>query len=562
MHCLLVARNQDQGRLIEPWIAAAAYGPLDTEAQAVILGMDLAGHDEFARRSHDFFLSGYNADGMLAKGYTLMGTGQSLWTIAEHYQLTRDAEWLRRAAPTLVRAFRWIARQTEKTKRLDPHGQRLPEYGLAPPGVLADWNRYAYYFYANAHYCAGLEAVARALADIQHPDGEETRRAAAEYREALLRAWRWQQARMPVVPLRNGTWVKPCPSSLYSFGLTRDFYGGISAAGHDVEVGGNHLIPLGILPPQGREAGWIADCLEDRWFLIDGIFDAYPAPENEADWFNRGGFSKLQPHYTRTSDIHALRDDVKAFVRTYFNTFPVLLNRENLAFWEHLNNGGAWNKTHESGWFLQMTRTMLVTERATVAASIPACELTSKDACRHELWLAPFVTNNWLKDGMTVAVRDAPTRFGKVSYRIRSSAARGLIEATIEPPTRNPPHCLVLRLRHPESKPMRAVTVNGRPHTDFDAAAETIRIAPGAATIKVEVAYWTPGARFETSRSTRLGTSAPPQDRSRSDPNRAAGDARSGPPAAARASANGPIAETREPTLWVSLRRSATRSTG
>ena len=327
----------------------------------------------------------------------------------------------------------------------------LPEYGLVPPGVLADWNRYAYYFYANAHYCAGLEAAARALADIEHPDAATIRRAAAEYREDLLRAWRWQQARMPVVPLRDGTWVPPCPSSLYWFGLTRDFFGGVSATGHDVEVGGNHLIPLGILPPQGREAGWLTDYLEDRWFLIDGIFGAYPAQENEADWFNRGGFAKLQPHYARTSDIHALRDDVKAFVRTYFNTFPVLLNRENLAFWEHMNNGGAWNKTHESGWFLQMTRTMLLTERG------------------DELWLAPFVTNNWLKDGMTVAVRNAPTRFGEVSYRIRSSAARGLIEAAIEPPLRNPPECLVLRLRHPEGKPMRAVTVDGRPHVDFDA---------------------------------------------------------------------------------------------
>ena len=161
---------------------------------------------------------------------------------------------------------------------------------------------------------------------------------------------------MPVVPLRDGTWVPPCPSSLYCYGLTREFFGGVSAIGHDVEVGGNHLIPLGLLPPMGREADAIVDYLEDRWFLIDGIFGAYPAAENDEDWFNRGGFAKLQPHYARTTDIHALRDDVRPFIRTYFNTFPVLLNRENLTFWEHMNHGGAWNKTHESAWFLQMTR--------------------------------------------------------------------------------------------------------------------------------------------------------------------------------------------------------------
>ena len=36
-----------------------------------------------------------------------------------------------------------------------------------------------------------------------------------------------------------------------------------------------------------------------------------------------------------------------------------------------------------------------------------------------ELWLAPFVTNNWLKDGMTIAVRNAPTKFGKINYTLK-----------------------------------------------------------------------------------------------------------------------------------------------
>ena len=86
-------------------------------------------------------------------------------------------------------------------------------------------------------------------------------------------------------------------------------------------------------------------------------------------------------------------------------------------------------------------------------------------------------------------MRNAPTRFGKVSYTLRSSVAERLIDAAIESPARRPPARLVLRVRHPEGKPMRAVTVDGRPHADFDPAADTIRIAPRATTIKVEVAY-------------------------------------------------------------------------
>ena len=48
-----------------------------------------------------------------------------------------------------------------------------------------------------------------------------------------------------------------------------------------------------------------------------------------------------------------------------------------------------------------------------------------------ELWLAPFVTDNWLKDGMVVAVANAPTRFGPAGYRITSHVNDGYIEAKI-----------------------------------------------------------------------------------------------------------------------------------
>jgi hypothetical protein len=180
----------------------------------------------------------------------------------------------------------------------------------------------------------------------------------------------------------------------------------------------------------------------------------------------------VQPYYTRNCEIYALRDEVKPFVRSYFNTIAAMLNPEVLTMWEHFHHSGAWDKTHETGYFLQQTRTVLVKERG------------------NELWLAPFVTSNWLRDGQRVSVKNAPTRFGEVSYEINSLTDQGCIEATINPPTRQAPRNLVLRLRHPEGKPMRAVTVNGKPHTDFDPQKETVRIVPdGAAPIVVRASY-------------------------------------------------------------------------
>ena len=471
VHALLCARNQDDGRLIAPWIAAVVYGPLDTEAQAVVLAMGLLGHEDFARRSHDFFLSRYNDKGMLANGYTLMGTGQHLWTLGECIKLTDDQDWVREHTDELARACRWIIAQHEKSRKLDPRGEKMPEYGFAPPGVMADWNRYAYYFSANGYYYAGLNAAARALDDLGHPEAKSFLQAADEYRQDILHGYRWNQARMPVLPLRDGTWVPAYPSSVYTPGLTRDFFKGMGGIGHDVEGGGHHLINHGVIDPESRDADWIVDYMEDNWFYLTSGLANYSKEQMEADWFTFGGFAKLQPFYLRYADICAARDNVKAFVRSYFNAFPPMLSTETLALWEHFHQTAAWNKTHESAWFLQQTRMMLLNER------------------RNELWLAPFVTNNWMKDGMVVGVKNAPTFFGKVSYRIKSNISNGRITAEIEPPTRSTPEAIIIRLRHPEGKQMSEVLVNGKPHIDFDPDREIVHITPVGGKIKVEALF-------------------------------------------------------------------------
>ena len=165
------------------------------------------------------------------------------------------------------------------------------------------------------------------------------------------------------------------------------------------------------------------------------------------------------------------RDDVRPFIRSYFNAIPSLLSLENLSFWEHFHNIGGWNKTHETGWFLCQSRIMLVMERG------------------DDLWLAPFVTSEWSRDGMTLQVKDAPTRFGHVTYEIKSSAAQSRIDARIEPPARTSPRRIVLRMRHPDGKPMRSVWVNDKPHADFDPVRETVTVSPSAGTVHVRVQY-------------------------------------------------------------------------
>ena len=120
VRCLIAARNEADGARVAPWIAAMSYGPLESEANSVIRGMDFMGHGEFARRGLDFFIHRYNTNGFLTTGYTTFGTAWHLWTLGEHYQLYRDTNWLRQVAPEIERVADWIVRQTEKTKQAGP----------------------------------------------------------------------------------------------------------------------------------------------------------------------------------------------------------------------------------------------------------------------------------------------------------------------------------------------------------------------------------------------------------------------------------------------------------
>ena len=95
VHCWLTARNRENGRLVEPWIAPDCYGALDSESQMITRGMDVWGQHDYATRSLEFWLGRCPA-GFFVSGYTYgPGTGQFLWTLMDHYQLTRDKAWLK-----------------------------------------------------------------------------------------------------------------------------------------------------------------------------------------------------------------------------------------------------------------------------------------------------------------------------------------------------------------------------------------------------------------------------------------------------------------------------------
>ncbi|MGH7489909.1 MAG: hypothetical protein ACREMY_30525, partial [bacterium] len=106
------------------------------------------------------------------------------------------------------------------------------------------------------------------------------------------------------------------------------------------------------------------------------------------------------------------------------------------------------------------------------------------------LILGMAVPRAWLADGKQIEVERCPTYYGNLSMTIASEANTGRITASVAMQGGTHPTELIVRLRHPEGKPIRSVSVNGRPWTEFDVAKEWIRIRrPDEAKYQIVASY-------------------------------------------------------------------------
>lgn len=206
VNCIQASREDEKDqRNIDPWIASMYYRSLDTESHAIIYGMDLMGQHDYAQRALEYFIQREKPEGYLSHGYTLIGTGQHLWFLSQHFRLTDNRAWWTNIAPKVAKMCDWVVEQSQKTKRLDAYGQKVPEYGLLPPGTVADWQDWGYIFAGEGYYYTGLAHAAGTLADISYPGAAELATDAEELRRNIKRAYEWTRARTPVVPRGDGT---------------------------------------------------------------------------------------------------------------------------------------------------------------------------------------------------------------------------------------------------------------------------------------------------------------------------------------------------------------------
>jgi hypothetical protein len=410
---------------------------------------------------YDYTMGNYNLD-----------HGTVLWGLAEHYFFTRDKEWVRGITASMEHAADWVIGQRKLTEILDG-GEKIPEYGLLPAGHLEDNDDWWHWFAVNAVAVQGMTRMAQVLADLGAPEASYYAGEAAAYkrdlRDAVLRACR----QAPVVRLRDNTYIPFVPVRPYErqriFGpqlvgyysryrqkMTTMFR---LSATREVFASPVMLLDAGIFEVNERLADWVLDDWEDNRTLSTPLGLNVHGWVDDEYWFSRGGMV-WEANYQNPILAYVRRREVAAAIRVLYNDFVSCYYPDVNAFteeyreWRH--GSGPFYKSSDEARFLYRLRDFLVHEEG------------------EELWLAAGAPRRWLADGQAIEVHGAPTYFGPVSYRLRSTQAR--VEASVELPVRNRFRAAWLVIRAPEGKKIRSVELDNEPWKDFDPASERIRL--------------------------------------------------------------------------------------
>lgn len=371
-------------------------------------------------------------------------TPGALYAVGENYLLSGDKASFEKLLPRTLKALDWSVAEIHFASTTPG-----ATAGLVA-GPLNDITGVGYWSFNQAYLYAGVDVMGRALEKYGDSRGSKYRAIAEDFRKVLEIGTQIATVHSPLVQLRDHTWIPYVPSD--------DNHPGRNYAQwypSDVDTGALHLLRLKALPANGELADDLLQDHEDNLYL--------------KQW----GLAN-EPVYNQQATAYLLRDDAKATIRSFYSLMAGGFSHGALEPVEHRWRWGQYfgPPSTDGAWF-ELYRNMLVRERDD-----------------HTLILGQAAPRAWLKDGKEIAVEDTPTWFGKVTFNIKSHAARGSLEAKVRLSSTNPNTTVLVRLRHPQHKLLRSVSVNGKAWSDFDPKEEWVRI-PNATptTYRIEAHY-------------------------------------------------------------------------
>jgi hypothetical protein len=435
LHCDLVTLG------LEPDGPALAtigwYGPIGTESSPIIQFFDSMGWHKLAERSIQFFLERQSDSGFIQNYNNYESeTGPLLWTAGEHFRYTHDITWLKNVMPKLKKAANYLLEWRNRNKR--PELKAIGGYGLID-GKVADPDDFYHSYFLNAGTYIGLSRMVEMTAELDQDYSKALKKEVENYRQDIIVSVYYAQAKAPVVPISDGSWAPLLPPWSEHTGALHLYTDGANCFSHGsfliktAAIGANWLIISEVLEPYEQASDFIQKT------------NQYPMTRENAAY--------SQPYYSRHDFAHVKRGEVKAFLKTYYNQFTALQDREIYTFWEHYY-GASQHKTHEEAWFLMQTRWMLYLEEGDTLSMLKT------------------IPRRWLKDGEQLTLDGVKSHFGQIYFKAESDLKNNKIKAVIKlVKTVKMPAKVTIRLPHPEG--LKAISCK---NSIYDLPTETVTI--------------------------------------------------------------------------------------
>lgn len=398
-------------------VSNGVYSALGSETTRNIQFFDSMGLHNQADRCLEYFLDKQCENGLLQnfEGY-MLETGAILWCMGEHYRYDPNEKWVEKIKPKVVKACDFILAWREKNKRPELKGLG---YGLLD-GKVADPEDPERTFMLNGYAYLGLIRAAEMLSKNDPAYSGHLLQNAEDLKADIHTVFFNSLANGPVVPLADGSW---CPTvapwagqqrgPLCLFADRTNCWTHGSMAAKDDIIGPMHLVFQEVLD-------------------IDALATTFMLNYHSELFYSRN-VSFSQPYYSIHPIIHLKRGETKRFLKSYYNTFAALADRETYSFWEHFYHESP-HKTAEEAQFLMQTRFMLYMEDGKT------------------LKLLHGIPRKWLEDGGGVELKNVASYFGHFSMSVTSDLKQSLIEAEISCDPDRKPESVSLRLPHPQSK--------------------------------------------------------------------------------------------------------------
>ena len=417
-----------------------------------------------AKKCADMFLKLQRPDGSIS-GVNRSNSiiphqhGAILYAISQIYRMGRDEAWFASIVPDLVRGCDWIITQ----RKSNPAGVRDIGYGLLPKMRSNVDNGDGTQEYCGNAWCwAGMNEVGLALSEMGGSYAREGRRLLREaqaYRADIL-------ASMDKAAVeRDGVRFIPLDIAVrepYPYAMTNTesyYYTMISS----------RMLESMIFDRDDPRMEAFTNYFEHYKGIILGLCRQKSA--------NKLGYTA---HFSAGYGISNLRmGKLDRSLLNFYSMFSYGQARNLYATQEHdnfrLGKNDSWYYArqphlHSTSELLRVTTKMLIYEE------------------RNAICLAFGIPRAWLEDGKSVAVKRAQTCFGPVSFRIDSRVATGKMHVRVEhQPGGGTPHTILLKLRHPDGKPISKVEIDGRKWSDF--GPETVTLPAGTTGSDIAVSF-------------------------------------------------------------------------